>query len=391
MKIIHLVVDDKFLDAAIREFEAVAPGRHEYLLLGGGGPTLTPTRYLRSPLVQRVSVAQWQQRVGADDVAAVVFHSLLPGHLPLLRALPAGPTVVWLGWGFDYYGLLADAFPQGLVQPGTAALLAGLRPRVLRNAPGTLATSELSVARPCAKPGAAERAALARVDIFSPVLDVEHALVQQHQPWLRAAYRPWNYLTLEDDLQLDTPPPAEPGVDLLVGNSATPSNNHVEAFEHLRRCVDLAGRRVVVPLSYGDTAYADAIERLGRQQFGSAFVPLRHFMPREQYLQLLDGCGVLVMNHLRQQALGNVVIAGLRGARLFLNFGNPMARWLHRQGVQVDDIRRLDTTPLPPAQRVHNRAAITAFTSRQHRRAQTQRLVEELLASSKRTAAPLAA
>lgn len=378
-KIIHLVVDDKFIDAAIREFEAVAPGCHEFMAFGGS----TPWRYLRSPLVQRVGAGWWLQRVTDSDVAAVVFHSLPAGWLPLLHVIPAGTTVVWLGWGFDYYGLLADDFPQGLILPGTATLVRALHPRP--------AGCELSTARPYAKPTTAERAALGRVDIFSPVLDIEHALVQRRQPWLRAQYRPWNYLTLEDDLQLQTSLAERPGTDLLVGNSATPTNNHIEAFEHIRRCADLEGRRIVVPLSYGDPAYAREIVRIGRKLFGSAFVPLLDFLPRERYLELLDTCGVLVMNHLRQQALGNVVISGLRGASLFLNPSNPMTRWLHRQGVQVEDIGSLHMAPLEPAARARNRAAITAFTCRGHRRGQTQRLVDELLLTNSRAGEALAA
>lgn len=380
-KILHLVVDDKFIDAAIREFEAVAPGCHEYLALDGANPW----RYLRSPLVQRVDAARWLERARADDVAAIVFHGLPAGYLPLLRALPAGPQVVWLGWGFDYYGLLADAFPQGLVQPATAALLRALPQRAA--AAGAAVRCELGIARPYAKPTAAERAALARVDVFSPVLDLEYDMVRRLHPWLRAQHRSWNYLTLEDDLQLPTPAPATPGPDLLVGNSATATNNHAEAFELIGRRVDLAGRRVVVPLSYGDAAYAREVVRLGRRHFGDHFVPLLDFLPRERYLELLDGCGVVVMNHLRQQALGNVVIAGLRGARLFLNPGNPMTRWLHRQGVRVDDIGTLHAGALTPAERARNAAAITGFTCREFRRGQTRRLVEELLAGKGAAAA----
>lgn len=376
-RIVHLVVDDKFIDAAIREFEAVAPGCHDYLVLGSG----TSWRHLRSTRVQPLQPAQWSARVRQPDVAAVVLHGLMPQHYALLAEVPPEPTVVWLGWGYDYYGLLADAFPQGLLLPATAALMSALQPRSPRPVDGMMRASELSVARPYAKPSAAQRAALRRVDIFSPVLDDEVALVRRHQPWFTARHLPWNYLTLEDDLEVGPPNATPPGPNLLVGNSATATNNHLEAFELVRRCVDLAGRQVVVPLSYGDPAYAREIVKAGRRLFGDAFVPLLEFLPRERYIELLDSCGIVVMNHLRQQALGNVVIAGLRGARLFLNPANPMTRWLHRQGVPVDDIGTLTVEPLAPAQRRRQREAIVAFTCRAHRRAHTAALVATLLDS----------
>lgn len=375
-KIVHLVVDDKFIDAAIREFEAVGPGVHEYLVVDAR----PPWKYLKSPLVVPVTGADWARRVAADDVAAVILHGLPAPHLALLRAVPAGPTVAWFGWGYDYYGLMADAYTGGLLLPHTAALVARLQPRVRRNGPDQLAASELSIARPYPKPTAAQRRALSRVDLFSPVLDVEFAMVRRHQPWLRAAYRPWNYLTLEDDLLPGTPAGSPVGPDVLVGNSATPTNNHLEAFQLIRRRLQLDGRRIVVPLSYGDPAYARRIEAAGRELFGGAFMPLLEFMPPDDYLGLLDSCGVVVMNHLRQQALGNVYIAGLRGARLFLNAGSPMTGWLRRRGVKVDDIESLDAAPLSQAGRDGNRDAIARLTCRAERRGQTRRLVEELLA-----------
>jgi dTDP-N-acetylfucosamine:lipid II N-acetylfucosaminyltransferase len=53
------------------------------------------------------------------------------------------------------------------------------------------------------------------------------------------------------------------GKDILVGNSATPTNNHVEVFKLLSD-LDLRGHKVIAPLSYGDERYRDAIIKLYR-------------------------------------------------------------------------------------------------------------------------------
>lgn len=374
-RILHLVVDDKFIDSAVREFELAAPGRNEYALVG----FTPPWQYVRSDRIVPMSAAQWSQRVRQTDVAAVVVHSMSPHHSALLGAIPPGPTVVWLGWGYDYYGLMADAFPEGLLQPQTTALMARLEPREHRPVPGDMRASDLSVARPCPKPTQTQRQALQRVDVFSPVLDSEAALVRRHAPWFRARHMPWNYMTLEDDLTLAPVTAQPPGPNLLLGNSATPTNNHLEAFDVIRRRVDLTGRQLVVPLSYGNANYARKIIAAGRRLFGDAFRPLVDFMPAAEYQALLDSCGTIVMNHVRQQALGNVVIGGLRGARIFLNPLNPMTRWLHRRGVVVDDLDDLNTGILTAEERERNRQAIVGFTCRAHRRGQTANLVAHLL------------
>jgi len=370
VKLLHLVIDDKFIDGAIREFEAVAPGASEYLMLDGR----PPYRHVKEGRVRAVSAEGFAQEVARADVAGVILHCLPPNHLPLLSAIPPGPMVAWLGWGYDYYGLLNDAFPEGLLGPETSALQA----RLAGSPAGAPAPTGLSFARPYRKPTAGEIEALRRVDVFSPVLDTEYRLARRHQPWLRAEYLRWNYGTVEDDFSLPGAPAAAPGPNLLVGNSATAPNNHLELFGLIRRRVDLGGRQVVVPLSYGDPHYRRHVLEAGTRAFGAAFVPLVDFMPREDYIRTLASCGFALMNHVRQQALGNIYISALLGARIFLDRRNPLLAWLRSQGLPIGDLEQLDTTPLGAAERDAQSSALHAGMGRAAQRERTRRLVERL-------------
>jgi dTDP-N-acetylfucosamine:lipid II N-acetylfucosaminyltransferase len=381
MKLLHLVPDDKFIDMAIREFELVAPGQHEFVVLDAQ----PPYRYLKDPRVRSVTLAAFAQAAARPEVRAVVLHCMQPNHYAALAHVPADKTTLWIGWGYDYYGLLNDAFVDGLILPRTASLLRKSA-AATSHAASEPVKAELSWARPYRKPTAAEAALLARIDYFSPVLEPEYQLARQHNPWLRARYLPWNYGTAEDDLMLDAPAHSEPGPNLLVGNSATPTNNHIEAFECIERSVDLAGRQLVVPLSYGDAHYARYITQIGHTKFGAAFRPLNQFMPKDAYLALLQSCGLVVMNAVRQQAMGNIYISALLGARLFMNRRNPSHAWLQSMGVRVDDVEQLDTAALTPEQRHSNTAAILAHLGRQPQRERTRQLVHTLLACADRTA-----
>ena len=377
MKIIHLVLDDKFIDAAIREFEVVRPQVNEYFILDAR----PPFRYLRDARIRTVSKDGWAARMSQGDVAAVVLHGLPTHHHPLLHDVPEACRVIWLGWGYDYYGLLNDAFPDGLFLPATRHVVSRMRARAAHHVPGRLDTSELSVGRPYPKPSLSERQVLQRVDYIS-ALPQEYRMVRRHQPWFRAELLPWFYLTLEDDLVTTPTMDRAPGRNILVGNSATPTNNHLEAFERLRQLGDLEGRSIVVPLNYGDTKYADMVATVGRDMFGDALFAVREFMPNHEYVALLQSCSMVVMNHVRQQAIGNLLIAGLHGARLFLNRRNPAGRWLEAQGVLVGDIDALTTEPLTATQRAANIAAIRSFSERRARRKLTAALIDTALGAS---------
>lgn len=337
-KLLHLVVDDKFIDMAIRDFEQAAPGRHEWVVLNGR----QPFKYIRDARVRCVGREAFAQL--AARASGVVCHTMERRHLAALALVPNHCSVTWIGWGYDYYGLIRDAFPEGLLMPLTVRLVAQLV------APGSVSAAQ-DIAHPYPRPTADEEAALARVDIFSPVLPPEFDIVRRCVPGFRARYLRWNYGNVETDLSLPGAMLDQSAPNILVGNSATATNNHLELFEHLRDRVDLAGRQLIVPLSYGDSAYREAISKIGRSLFGQRFVPLVDFMPRQRYIGLLQSCGHVMMNHVRQQAFGNLVISGLLGAKLHLNDSCPLYSWLGNQGVPVEVIGRGDLTPLSAAAR----------------------------------------
>lgn len=137
-----------------------------------------------------------------------------------------------------------------------------------------------------------------------------------------------------------TPQPHD-GINILLGNSATPSNNHLDAMERFRAIAD-QNIRIYCPLSYGDTAYADQVTRAGREIFGDKFIALREFLPLERYLELLSKIDVAVFNHDRQQAVGNIVsLLGL-GKRVYIRSDITTWSFMKSIGVAVFDINDFD-------------------------------------------------
>ena len=75
---------------------------------------------------------------------------------------------------------------------------------------------------------------------------------------------------------------------IIIGNSATKSNNHLEAFrliEHIKDKIE-----VICPLSYGDLKYGKKVIKKGQQIFSENFHPITELMPKEEYNQMLFDC-----------------------------------------------------------------------------------------------------
>lgn len=329
-KIAHIIVDDKFIDMALRQCDEVMPGQNIPVMVGAS----RLLRYVKRQDVQFYSFRQINDFFASDSCAAVIFHSLNDGFLPLLKHIPAGKTVIWLGWGFDYYDrLLASFYPDGFMLPQTKEMMRVFTPLQVIKSLGY--SCKKVVKRVLRGDDRNIAALLSRVDYFSPVLEAEYLMATQANSWFRPKYISWNYGTVEDDYSGDAISYQISRNNILVGNSSAPENNHLEMFQLLHDNVDLSGRKIIVPLSYGNEVCREKIVFAGKKMFGDTFVPLIDYIPKNAYIELVASCGYVVMNHLRQQGMGNLLIMLMQGAKVFLNPCSPAFTWFVDKGVQV--------------------------------------------------------
>ncbi len=320
MKIVHLAGDKKFVPLAQSLFEQAFPGQNRYLLAKvrrGDRGHATP-----GPQVSHCGSLRFRTRWIAPQLAAadcVVVRALSSRFAPALRHVRPDCLVVWMSGGGDYMPLLAPHLGP-LLLPATAELVHSLEgvahPAQQRRA--RWASLRAWPRRRIAGAGTAPPrppaavAAAARIDVFS-ANPVDAAMLREVLPSLHAKLHVIPSFTVEDVFASGGP--AMAGPDVLLGNSANPTNNHLEALRLL--CGRLPpGGAVVAPLSYGTAprAYAAAVAQAGRDMLGERFQPLTEWLPIEAYHTRLARCGVVFMNHRRQQAVGNICAALHRGA-----------------------------------------------------------------------------
>lgn len=135
------------------------------------------------------------------------------------------------------------------------------------------------------------------------------------------------------------------GENILIGNSATQTNNHFEIIALLNK-MEIRDRKVIAPLSYGDKVYAQTIIKNGKNSFGiQGFIPLIDFMPIYKYNEIIKSCSFVIMNHYRQQAFGNIIASLWYGAKVFLNKENNIYIFLKRNGFIVFSMTDLAQMP----------------------------------------------
>lgn len=126
---------------------------------------------------------------------------------------------------------------------------------------------------------------------------------------------------------------------ILLGNSASPFNNHIEALEYLSD----AGVKleIMVPLSYsGSENYINKVVDLGTKQFKDNFLPLTDFLPMKEYYKLMQGVKAAVFFNLRSQAAGNILWLLTHNIPVFMLEQNNLYKMLTRSGIVVYSIER---------------------------------------------------
>lgn len=371
MKILHIGHDSQFTQFAANAFEDVMPGANNYVILtrSGEGPLQFPIA--EGPVVITSSAVSGafraQSHIGQFDM--IVAHSMTLHSALAFGRSDARTVRVWSGWGSDYYG--DDESPNGgLLGPKTLQVsqdIGSSLERSVSKIKGRLRTS-------------IRRRAASSTDIFSAPIPNDLEILTARFPQFQGTYHQLHYASVENTFTSGSA--SSSGADILVGNSASFANNHLEAFDLLADC-DIRGRRIVVPLSYGNARYRDVVLSRGEAMFGSAFFPLVDFLPIEKYIATISNCGVIIMNHRRQQALGNIGAALYHGAHLYLAPENPALHFLRSQGITIRSTAAIVESDLPRgpvelSEMERNRSILNDLWGSRTVRESIQRLVRQV-------------
>lgn len=297
---VHIAVIDKFIpsfvDFMVDHFEDF-DARHKLLILGEDARF--PLRSVGNIERLRGSgrhLVVWREMCGARKV---FLHGLFdPAVARVLRLQPALlKKCYWLIWGGELYDALE---PRNSI---AGWIDRQCRQFVIRNV-AHLVTNHLG--------------------------DVEHA---QQVFGAKGTFRRCFLYPSNVFVPRKLQPQDSAVLRVLVGNSATATNRHLEIFGLLAAKTRGVAAKIFVPLSYGDEAYAHLVESAGREMFGDSFVPLRGFSGLEDYLAFLGTIDIAIFNHRRQQAVGNIIqLLGL-GKKVYMR--PEVSTWKHLSGLGI--------------------------------------------------------
>jgi dTDP-N-acetylfucosamine:lipid II N-acetylfucosaminyltransferase len=305
-KILHICSAEKFIPAFI-EFIRINFNWEQHSFIIWGGDIVNHTIRLDDSIVQLKSRKQLFAVSSAMHQAdKIIMHGLFNHNLIFLALQPwLLKKCYWFIWGGDLY-------------------CHKLRVRNFRS--DVQETIRAFVIK--------------RIGHFVTYIKGDYELAQK---WYGVKGKYYKCLMYPSNLykEYEVPPKQGETVNILVGNSADPTNYHAEVFEKLRLYKD-DNIQIYCPLSYGQADYAEGIVKLGTELFGSKFTPLLDFMPFEKYLELLGQIDIAVFAHERQQAMGNTITLLGLGKKVFTR--KDVTPWFlfNGLGVKVFDVSEFE-------------------------------------------------
>lgn len=336
--ILHLAEDEKFIDVAIKVFEEAYPNKNVYFIeLPAESLTLKQTKSKHPNIIAAHTSNEQIAKLIASlhQYDAVILHNFYnPYKQKIVAEAAININFHWMSWGADIYNYIPKLSRKLYVNKHK-------KPNPIEKNFNSKVGDIISFIVPnlwynwYLKPKGIQgpnyyKKSVQKINSVSTIIPTEVSIIKKYLN-KQITYLPFKYGSIEDLALQDNALVTDN--NFLIGNSAHASSNHIDAFEKVSKIVD--SQKIVVPLSYGDTQNKQIILKKGHEMFGERFNPLLDFMPIKDYTQILLTCGNVVMNHNRQQGMGNVIISLWQGARVFLNKENPAYGYFKSIGVKV--------------------------------------------------------
>ena len=153
---------------------------------------------------------------------------------------------------------------------------------------------------------------------------------------------------VNDTISLRELPENQRKVNILAGNSAASTNDHLFIFDKLRRYRNRISN-ITVPLSYavsGDKQYVANVISRGKDIFGDQFIPLTRFLKLDQYNALISNVDIAIFAHNRQQGMGNIIHLLALGIKVYMRSDITVWQLFQDLNIKVYDVNKVDLLPI---------------------------------------------
>lgn len=324
---LHLMNDEKVVSRTIDLFEEALPGENKFIILSRRENCVFVKKNLPYVSYSEYNTPEfWNIVDNVDRYQYIIVHYLSYSAAKFIAKVNH-PGFVWLIWGADLYINILSKNGFRLYDEPLIEFINSFRSAPIRTIKDII------------KRNYYHKTLMKALKKLSYVSGPDYNIFVNYYPELRVSYKEFYYYPIDEIVGELSAKKHGLGNNIVVGNSASFTNNHKNILKTLSRICG-AERKIITPLSYG--AAKKYVVRLGNKYCPASFYPITEFMPITEYNNLLLSARTFIYGHHRQEAFGNILTALYIGGTVFLYSDNPLYEYLRRQGFILFEISELN-------------------------------------------------
>lgn len=343
-RIFHFCTDVIFINGAFKQFDAAFEDRNFFYVYKEDNQALKNIHFRKNVHVFKANIIKdIVSQIQNDDL--VFFHALSPSFYEIVNLLPRKVKIIWFCFGYELYNdsrlfdekILFDVITfnklkkdinysnflyRRLFRPIYNVLY------LIRYRQKTDLQNKLTT--------------LSRIDFLACVFVEEYwsqqRILNQKKDFLKFCYYSIDFMVnvlekINENKFL-----------IQIGNSATPTNNHLDVFDKLQK-IKFENSTLFIPLSYGEKWYVECIKNESLKLTNHKIEFVEELIPLETYNKKLSQVKIAIFNTRRQQAVGNILALLFYGAKIFISEQSPVYDFLKREELIIYSYEKDLTSP----------------------------------------------
>lgn len=331
MKILHLIIDHQVIERTLGIYEKVFPKSNDVIyfsqLSNDTQPKhLTIHKFSKTILLGKGNVEGHQ--FNFSDYTHIIAHYLTLDMISFIKEAPKTIHVTWEIYGFDLYNQFLE--PMGYkiaysdqynyVKHGFIRKHMPQLYDILLYLTGHHVDFTYKKIR-------SFKYICKRVNAIQYCCKYDAEYVEEYANRPIKSYEIFNY-SLSEVLGELLDSPFTKGHDIMVGNSASYSNNHLYILNYIKDIKIEEDSHIIIPLSYGGSIkYVNEVETVYRKHFGQAIETLKEYMPLHDYNRVFLRLKVIYLSAWRQESQGTAIMAFYMGIKVFMSIKSPLYKW----------------------------------------------------------------
>ena len=367
---LHFVLDGKFIDEFIENYLLFHADQY-VVFVSIAEENNTIRNYIKNEKVQFLSFLSKELQdilCSIDKFDYVYFHSFrMPYAIDILKIIPSKIKCIWIFWGAEFYrnplyDNIYDKYSENYYLK-----VYKTQNKLLTFLPFFSLKVVLKLYQYVKHYQQFKH--FNKINVFMHWNKADYLIVKKTLKNFNAIFFKFGY---HEKINKNVIIPKENIDDfytIMVGNSATLSNNHISVFYKLKELYKENKFKIICPLNYGDSEYANYVIEVGKELYGDNFIALTEFIEKQEYYKLFDKIDCFIMNNIRTQGGANIIQAFLKGKKVYLNNENTQYQLFKDMGMTLFSINQINSTnhdlfeSLDCEAKKRNFAIISAFYS----------------------------